>query len=191
MIETPAMAVDRLALARLGVFANLAEQRRSTWIEAVGPSMHPLIEPGDELLVDFGARPTARGEIVVVADGERIVAHRLVAWDHRHGTRRIRAKGDAERFADDPLPEAAVLGIVRAARAGSTGREWRRGLRGRTAAGIAAVSWATDRLLRACRRVTRRLPGPLGVPSLDAISWIASIPLRVVLVIARPSRTRV
>jgi hypothetical protein len=184
------MTVDALARARLGVFANLGEQRRAAWIEAVGPSMRPLIEHGDELLVDFGARPTARGEIVVVADGERIVAHRLVTWDDRDGTRRIRAKGDAERFADDPLPESAVLGIVRAIRAGFSGRESRRGLAGRLAAAIAATSWATDRLLRANRRVTRRLPGPLGVPSLDAISWIASIPLRVVLVLARPTRTR-
>jgi hypothetical protein len=74
---------------------------------------------------------------------------------------------------------------VLAVRTGPTSEERRRGLHGGVAAGIALLSWATDRASRVIRRVTNRLPEPVGGPVLHAILWIVSIPLQVALVFAR------
>src|SRR6185295_11859864 len=75
------------------------------WIAARGDSMRPLITPDARLLVEFGALPIGVGEIIVFAQGERLIAHRVVAW------RRSRpiAKGDAEAFCDAPLDLEHIL----------------------------------------------------------------------------------
>ncbi len=81
-------------------------------------SIRSLIPPGARLLVAFGALPAGVGEIIVFAQGERLIAHRVVAW-RRSGPI---AKGDAEAFCDAPLEREHILGVVRALGATPTRR---------------------------------------------------------------------
>src|SRR5262245_19232930 len=90
----------RLAQARHGIFEIYHQERGIVWVEAQGNSMRPLIEPGIWLRVDFGPTPPNVGEIIVFHRGDRMIAHRLVAWRPDHG--RLIAKGDAEAYCDAP-----------------------------------------------------------------------------------------
>ena len=105
-----------LPRARRALFEIYRQQAASSWIEADGQSMQPLIHPGDWMLVEFGALPTAVGEIVLFSRGDSVVAHRVVA--HRRGSAPLITKGDAEPYCDPPLGAADVLGVVRALRHG-------------------------------------------------------------------------
>jgi hypothetical protein len=142
------------------------EQGASAWIKAQGDSMRPLIAPGAQLLVEFGAAPLRVGEIILFGQGDRIVAHRLVAWRPGRG---LLAKGDAEAYVDTPLDPSDILGVVRALRNGPFGPATQIGCAGWPARAVAGVSRWLGRCARAVRHAATFLPDPLRRMALRAI----------------------
>jgi hypothetical protein len=140
--------------------------------------MRPLVKPGDHLLVEFGAVPTRRGQVVLFERDGSHVAHRIVHLDRRSTPARVRAKGDAEALADAPIDLDDVVGLVVATRTGGGGAPRSLGLDGRGAAVVAALSWGGDRVVRVVRRATRRLPVAVGRPITSVTTGVMSIATR-------------
>ena len=168
---------DRLrAAARRALLEANGRHGSRTWVQATGSSMWPLIGPGDWIRVD-GCRTPHVGDVVVIAVGPRLVAHRLV---ERHGTGRralLVTKGDAEAWADAPVQAGAALGVVGAVRHERDGRPSSAGLTGRPAWALARVSGAAGRLATPARDAARGLPRPLRVPILRALGGLACLPV--------------
>jgi hypothetical protein len=148
------------------------------WVVAHGDSMRPLIPPGARLLVEFGALPAGVGEIIVFAQGERLIAHRVVAWRWSSPI----AKGDAEAFCDAPLDHENILGVVRALRRGPREPASSLGCTGRFARVIARVSWWCGRSAALARRAATFLPDPLRRFALRAIPPLARVTAQMFLV---------
>jgi phage repressor protein C with HTH and peptisase S24 domain len=76
---------------------------------AQGTSMRPLFAPGTTLRVyPATANDVRPGDIVLVAAGERLMAHRLIRVEGE----RIVTRGDAMPGEDEPLPREAIIGRV-------------------------------------------------------------------------------
>jgi hypothetical protein len=142
--------------------------------------MAPLIRPGDELLVDFGAMPDRFGQVVLFSQRRVHVAHRFVGWDTTGDAPMLLAKGDAEALADAPVPMDQVLGVVRAIRRAADQAPTTVGLDGRGAEALAQISWWSDRGVRAVRRITRPMPSSIGRPLLGAAVTLARVPTRLI-----------
>jgi len=143
------------------------DQRASAWIRAQGDSMRPLIAPGAQLLVEFGAAPTRVGQVALFRQGERVVAHRLVA--RRPACRGWLAKGDAEAYVDGPLEPSNILGVVRAVRRAHNQPATAIGCEGRCARAIASTSRWLGRGAAQARRMAALLPSPLRRMAVRAI----------------------
>jgi hypothetical protein len=123
----------------------------------LGRSMLPALLPGDEaLFAPFEGAPR-RGDVLLYRAGDRLVAHRLHAFE---AGGRLRLRGDL-LSSDDPLvPADAILGRLVAIRRG--GREHRAD-RGLLALYAAFVPWIDAHAPRAatgfrlCVRVAARL----------------------------------
>ena len=123
--------------------------------------MRPLVAPGTWMLVDFGARPRGNGEIVLLALGDVIVAHRVVATVRRESGTLVVTKGDAEPYCDAPAAAEDVIGVVRALRRAPGGRATTLGCAGPPARMIARISGWSGRSVRRARRLGPLLPVPL------------------------------
>lgn len=170
MVEQRQRWLPEAVRATFEIYRQNGEQ---AWIAARGDSMRPLIAPGARLLVAFGALPTGVGEIVVFAQGERLIAHRVVAW------RRSRpiAKGDAEAFCDAPLEREHILGVVRALRRSPDAPASSFGCAGRAARAIAHVSWWLGRSAALARRTSAFLPDPVrraALRALPPLAWVVA-----------------
>jgi hypothetical protein len=154
-----------LPLAIRATLDRYRDQQENAWIKAQGHSMRPLIAPGGQLLVEFGASPQI-GEIIVFGQNDRLVAHRLVAW--RPGRGWV-AKGDAEAYADGLLEPSDILGVVRAVRSSPNQPATTVGCHGRLARAIARASRWLGRGATLARRAATLLPGPLRRLALLAI----------------------
>jgi hypothetical protein len=143
------------------------DEQASAWIKAQGNSMRPLIAPGVQLLVEFGAAPARVGQIVLFSQGERVVAHRLLAWRPERGG--WLAKGDAEAYLDGPIEPSNILGVVRAVRRASDEPATTIGCEGRSARAIAPISRWLGRGANLARRAATVLPDPLRRLALRAI----------------------
>lgn len=179
------MTADGRALAREALFEGYRRDRVTTWIEATGPSMEPLIHPGDRLLVAFGTRPERTGQVILCAVGGRFVAHRLVA--HRTVTDaegnpvvRLIAKGDAEIMPHRAIAPASVIGIVQAIRRGETGPVIHYGLDDTPSAVVAVVSWWCGRAARQSRRVAQHAPPRLGLALAITLLTLSRVPTRLI-----------
>ena len=161
-----------LPRARRATFELYRQQAISTWIEAQGGSMRPLIAPGTRMLVEFGAAPARVGDIVLFPLGDLVVAHRVVAC--RTGTTLV-VKGDAEPYADRPLDRTELLGVVRALRRGPSGPIIRIGCAGRSARTIARISRLSGRGAALARRAAALFPAPLRRVALQAIPPFARV----------------
>ena len=166
-----------LPQARRATFEVYRQQAVSAWIEARGDSMRPLIRPGAQLLVEFGATPAGIGEIALFSLRDLVVAHRVVA---RRGTGALVAKGDAEPYCDPPLDPADVLGLVRAVRHGHDEPSGV-GCAGRLARMIARISWWSGRGAALARRTAALLPAPLRRMVLRAIPPLARVAAQVLI----------
>ena len=146
--------------------------------------MTPLIQPGDRLLVAFGARPSHTGQVILcLVDGafvaHRLVAHRLVVSDGDRPTLRLTAKGDAEAFPDRSVSPTDVFGVVRAVRR-SDGRVTTIGLDDTTGAIVARVSWWGGNAARLGRRLARRAPARTGRPLMNTLLILSRVPTRLI-----------
>jgi hypothetical protein len=166
-----------LPRARRAVFEAYRRDAATEWIEAQGRSMRPLIRAGTWMLVEFGARPEAIGEIVLFPRGEILVAHRVVAKRRREGTTLLVTKGDGEPYRETPLEPDAVTGVVRALRLHPGGPAVTLGCAGHAARAIALISNASGRAAALGWRAARHLPDPARSPALAAgaaLSRVAS-----------------
>jgi hypothetical protein len=157
------------AQARRATFEDYRQQRSSTWVEAQGNSMRPLVRPGTWMHVEFGAPTHAVGDIILFPLGDLIVAHRIVAVQTRGGRVAVVPKGDAEPYPDPSIEPAAILGIVRALRRGKTGASTTSGCAGMLARITAALSRANGRFASALRTLAAFLPTPIRRVALGAI----------------------
>jgi peptidase S24-like protein len=161
-----------MAHAVRATFDGYRQQGASAWIKAQGPSMRPSIAPGAQLLVEFGAAPTSTGAIVVFEQGDRLIAHRLVAY---HPDGRLIAKGDAEAFCDAPIAPNDILGVARALRPGPNGPATEGTCAGWPARSIACASRWSGRAAAGARRAGAFLPDPLRRMALRAIPLLARV----------------
>lgn len=119
--------------------------------KAMGSSMLPAIAPGD-LLTFRSATPgdLVPGQVVLMQDDGRLVAHRLLSYDQGLLT----TMGDPLRVPDAPLPAAHLLGVLdahqRGARILPVARDHRRVL-------PSASRWLL-RNIPLVHRIARRLP---------------------------------
>jgi hypothetical protein len=153
-------------------FDRYRDQHESAWVKAQGDSMRPLIAPGAQLLVEFGAQPLRVGEIVVFSQNDRLVAHRLVAWRTGRGWF---AKGDAEAYIDGSLEPSDTLGVVRAVRDAPNQLATTVGCQGRLARLIAHASRWLGRGATLARRAATFLPNPLRRVVLRAIPQLTRV----------------
>jgi signal peptidase I len=94
---------------RAQLAASMLREGRSVELPATGTSMRPLIPPGGVVRVEPARAADVRpGDVVVVADGERLVCHRLVYVARG----RVVTRGDDALVCDPPLPADAVVGRV-------------------------------------------------------------------------------
>lgn len=100
------------------VFAALREMAREGPVEVrvAGDCMAPLLADGERVRV-AAARAYWPGDVVVfrAADG-RLLAHRLLGYRPHAGGMAFVTRGDACVVHDAPVPPAAVLGRIDAAR---------------------------------------------------------------------------
>jgi hypothetical protein len=143
--------------ARLALFELYAAQSAVVWVGAAGSSMRPWIPSGASILVDFGARSAALGEVAVYRRGTLIIAHRVVAPPAADGG--LATKGDGQLTFDGPVAAGDLLGVVRAVRSGEGSRARRWMFAGRPAVALARGSRLVGRAalgLRAGLRLVRR-----------------------------------
>jgi hypothetical protein len=171
--------------ARASLFEAYRGDRVTTWIEATGPGMEPLIQPGDRLLVAFGARPERTGQVILCSVDGTFIAHRLVA--HRTITGpagepivRLIAKGDAEALPDRAIAPKSVVGVVQAIRRAGDGRLVSYGLDDTPGELVAVVSWWGGRAARRSRRVARHAPARFGPALLLGLVMLSRVPTRLV-----------
>jgi hypothetical protein len=113
--------------------------------------MRPVIRDGDWMLIDFGRAPRRLGEIVLFDNGDRLVAHRLVA---RTEFGQLLTKGDGSIRADQPIGPNQVLGVVRARRRAHGRRVRAAGCRGDAAWIIARFSLIGTIVSRTIERIS-------------------------------------
>jgi hypothetical protein len=171
--------------ARATLFEAYRADRVTTWIEAPGPGMEPLIRPGDRLLVAFGARPERTGQVILCSVDGAFVAHRLVAHRTLGGPAgepivRLIAKGDAEALPDRAIAPESVVGVVQAIRRGGDGRLVGYGLDDTPSELVAVVSWWGGRAARRSRRLARYAPPRFGPALLIALVMLSRIPTRLI-----------
>ncbi len=88
------------------ILVELLKEGHKAEVHASGISMYPLLRPGDKLLVT-PAKP-ATGDIAVFDRGDTLVAHRVYKIINGF----CFLKGDSLIYADPPIPENKILGIV-------------------------------------------------------------------------------
>jgi hypothetical protein len=160
------------------VFEAWGREAAFEWIEAQGSSMQPLIRPGTQMLVEFGARPEGIGEIVLFPRGEILVAHRVVATRRRGETALVVTKGDGDAYRETPLEPGAVTGVVRALRLHPDGPPVALGCAGRSARAIARISNASGRAAALAVRAARHLPDPTRRPAFAAATALSRVASR-------------
>ncbi len=164
-----------LPQARRGLFEIYRHQAARVWLEASGTSMRPLITPGTWMLVEFGAAPIGLGEIVLFAQGEVLVTHRVVARRRRQDVGLLVVKGDAELSCDPLLHPDDVIGVVRALRSGPDGPAVDTGCAGWPARVAARLSFWSGRGATVVRRGAPFFPDRLRRVVLRAIPPLARI----------------
>ena len=170
--------IDPRVVARAGLLESYRSDGRTTWLEATGRSMEPLIPAGSQLLVEFGAISERVGDIILFRRASGAVAHRVVGR-RRIGDRQLLvAKGDGEALADPPFPPDDVLGVVREVRL-PDGRSGGIAISRRRGAALGRISWTSARVARVGGRVASRLPSRLRPGAIAATHALAGFPTRV------------
>ena len=90
---------------------NLLNDGISVRVSTRGPSMFPLISPGDKITI----KPETDyqiGDLVVFKRDDQMVCHRLVKVFERDGIRYCQSRGDSFFVPDDPVAADQLLGKV-------------------------------------------------------------------------------
>jgi hypothetical protein len=143
--RAPAPLSDSVVRATLSIWAAM---ERRTRLPIEGRSMWPQLRDGEQVLVRHGGAEPRTGQVLVLLDRGRTVAHRTVC--HRIVMRRrmsgqvhLRTKGDTNLGLDPGWIEpGGIVGVVEGVVV--DGRVAKRfGLDGAAARGIAALSLVT------------------------------------------------
>jgi hypothetical protein len=102
--------------------ALLVERSSPVTLDVTSDSMRPTLPAGAGVRVE-PARTPRRGDLVVFRQADYLVVHRFLGIAATpSGAVCLRARGDAARPLDPPVPPGNVLGVVVAVRRGG---EWR------------------------------------------------------------------
>jgi signal peptidase I len=84
--------------------------RRKYKLTVTSRSMVPLLQPGDEVIVEpFNPSQLRQGDMVVIRSSSDLVIHRVITID-QNGC--VHTKGDNLPFKDPPVSAADILGLV-------------------------------------------------------------------------------
>ncbi len=175
-------ALDARDIARAGLLESFRGDGRTTWLEATGLSMEPLIPAGSLLLVEFGAAPGRIGDVVLFRRPGGAVAHRLVSRRRTSDRLMLILKGDGEALADGAIGPEAVLGVVREVRL-PDGRPGGAAIARRRGAALARVSWLSGRAARLGGYAGRRAPASLRPGAIATAHALSRVPTRVLTAI--------
>jgi hypothetical protein len=100
---------------RLSALCELWQrQRQVVHVTLQGNSMLPAIPPGSTLRLACGDAEFVVGEVLAVRQQDRLVIHRLIRIDREsHSEALYICRGDANDFADPPIPRSQIVGVVR------------------------------------------------------------------------------
>ena len=100
---------ERVINAALEIWGQTNKQQV---IPISGRSMLPLIQNGDNVLVEHGAGSISRGDIIVFLQADKMVAHRVLSIKRKATTFTLIAKGDNNPYFDPPVEVKQVVGRV-------------------------------------------------------------------------------
>lgn len=90
--------------------SGLIRQGLNIYAKAAGPSMFPVIRPGDRVLVEPKSFSELKiGDIVLYERDSAYIIHRLMK---KIGQSAIITRGDNQSWNDQPIPAESVLGRV-------------------------------------------------------------------------------
>lgn len=113
MINKTALSCTSAAFGELS--RELLRMGKSIRFQARGVSMRPLVRDGDILLVEpLGQGPIRLGEVLLLcsAGSERLVAHRVVQRQIKHGRIIYLVQGDQVTQPDGWMEQKQILGRV-------------------------------------------------------------------------------
>ncbi len=159
----PSGEKELLTAAASALVADVLRQWGRLRLRAHGCSMFPVIKSGDVLAIRHCPTQTVQpGDVVLMADGDRLFAHRLIEKRLRNDEWFLVTRGDSHWRNDPPRSASRLLGQVTAV--STNGLAWRAPSSGALAKRLygLAVSQVT-RLARRVRALVRAIPRPLLV----------------------------
>lgn len=105
---SPTIPAD-VVTAALAKWTQVGEQHL---IPIIGRSMLPLIQPGDQVLIQHGSADLRRGDVVAFLQQDKIVAHRLLHIRKSDPITTYITKGDNASYFDSPVNASQVVGRV-------------------------------------------------------------------------------
>jgi hypothetical protein len=104
---------EELLTAVPTLVGEVLRQHGELRLRAHGGSMFPVVRSGDVLSIRHAtAESIEPGDIVLLLDGDRLFAHRLVQKRPPRGAPYLITRGDAHRHNDPPRPASTLLGQV-------------------------------------------------------------------------------
>jgi signal peptidase I len=100
---------ERIVNAALEIWSQTHKQQV---IPISGQSMLPLIQNGDNVLVEHGTGSISRGDIIVFLQADKMVAHRVLRIKRQGASFTLTAKGDNNPYFDPPVEVKQVVGRV-------------------------------------------------------------------------------
>jgi hypothetical protein len=107
-----AHAPSRMKRIGRSMILEALKRRRQVRLAFDGTSMHPLLEPGDVIVVEAPNRTPRAGDVVLYLSGDRFVAHRVVRSARSNGAPAVTVKGDFTPGGEEVLSLERVLGLV-------------------------------------------------------------------------------
>ena len=106
---------ELLTAAAPALVADVLRQFGQLRLRAHGCSMFPVIRSGDVLSIGHCATEAVQpGDVVLVAEGDRLFAHRLIEKHLRNNEWFLVTRGDSHWRNDPPRPASTLLGHVMA-----------------------------------------------------------------------------
>lgn len=108
-----ATALLGLVLALVAAIVVIPQARGGASLIIETGSMRPTIQPGDLVIVRAVQPETLNiGDIITYATQDKLITHRIIAFEGYGNDRRIITQGDANNSEDAPIQAAQVRGVV-------------------------------------------------------------------------------
>lgn len=138
--------------AALNLLQNESPGDRRFKLRVIGPSMAPLLRPGDRVIAEH-VRPAElnRGDLVVVRRSEDLVTHRLIFIDGCGW----HTKGDNSLMLDPPVTSDAIMGRVIAIERGNQSIDLGTGHWSTVNRWLALSGWCEIKIIQAGRSLRK------------------------------------